>query len=315
MSYSNPNHMASRRSLFASLCTILLLCVSLVAAQQAPGTGYKPIILDSTYQHTKWGIEPSDLIYTFAAYTTSFDSDDDNNGDGVGDLWGIPEWVAYEIKKQVGPETPDYDRPTWLTADSLSAIGKAPNDATYAISGTTSLKEVSTTARFVRGHMCPKDTADRISMFAGYNTHTILNAVPQLQWQNNGIWKALELECTKWADDHDQIWVICGPVFFDKNPAMWLGQKGEVLAAIPDALFKIVIRQVGSDLETLSFIIPNIIADKRTKFFEYLTSMARIESLTGLNFMTQLDPSMQQIIKARHDGLTRAKKRQAVNKW
>ncbi len=63
-----------------------------------------------------------------------------------------------------------------------------------------------------------------------YNIHTVINAVPQLQWQNNGIWKELEQLCNDWADKYGQVWVICGPVFFGKSPAMWLGQDGETKA-------------------------------------------------------------------------------------
>lgn len=289
---------------------ILIVFIAIISkAQNTPGARYKPIILDSTYNHTKWGIQPTDLVYRFAAYTTSFDSNDG------GEIWGIPEWVAFEVKKKTLIEVPPYNRPKWMTVDSLSLQNKAPNDDTYAVSGTRELKEVSGTARYIRGHMCPKDAADRISMFAGYNTHTILNAVPQLQWQNNGIWKALESQSTDWADEYNQIWVICGPVFFDKTPAVWLGQKGEVPAAVPDAIFKIIIRQENTEIETLSFIIPNIIEDKKAKYFEYLTSMGRVEDLTGLTFLTNVNDSLQNVIKERHTGLTKSKKRQALRKW
>ena len=117
-----------------------------------------------------------------------------------GEIWGIPEWVAFEIKKKTTPDIPSYTRPKWMTDDDLNDQNEAPNDDTYHVKGTDDLSEVSGTARFVRGHMCPKDTADRISMFAGFNTHTVLNAVPQLQWQNNGIWKALEAKSIEWAE-------------------------------------------------------------------------------------------------------------------
>jgi endonuclease G, mitochondrial len=294
----------------STIFTLLIVLITINnEAQNTPGARYKPIIIDSTYNHTKWGIIPSDLIYNFAAYTTSFDSSDD------GEIWGIPEWVAYEIKKKNTPDIPAYTRPKWMTDDALNQQNESHNDNTYAVSGTNDLKEVSGTARYVRGHMCPKATADRISMFAGFNTHTVLNAVPQLQWQNNGIWKALESESNKWAEEYEQIWVICGPVFFNKTPAVWLGQKGEVPAAVPDAIFKIIIRQDNTDIETLSFIIPNVIANKKAKFFEYLTSMDRVESLTGLTFMTIIDANLQKTTKARHLKLTKSKKRQAVRKW
>lgn len=166
---------------------LLVLTINSFAQETPPGKGYKPIVLDASYNHTKWGIEPADKLYQFAAFTTSFDSDDDNDGNGKADIWGIPEWVAFEVKKEADDGPGKYNRPKWATDDALHKAGQAPNDATYAVSGTRSLKEVKTDYRYVRGHMCPKASADRISKEAGSNTHTVLNAVPQLQWQNNGI--------------------------------------------------------------------------------------------------------------------------------
>jgi endonuclease G len=289
------------------LCSLVQVCS---LSQEAPGTKYKPIVLDRSYEHTKWGISPSDLIYEFAAYTTSFDSDDG------GVLWGVPEWVAYEIKKK-DKRVEKYSRPKWMTDDKLNAKDKVPNDATYAVSGTRGIKEVSGSYRYVRGHMCPKAAADRISSAAGYNTHTILNAVPQLQWQNNGIWKSLESRVLEWADKYNRVWVICGPVFFGRNPAVWLGQEGEVKAAVADAFYKIVIREsVGSaGVETLSFVIPNVIPKTKRDFSEYLTSVGRIEGLTGLTFLNELNATDQKQVKLKHLGLSLPDKKSAVNRW
>ena len=293
--------------------TCVMLCSLLYGysfSQQVPGARYKPIVMDGSYEHTKWGISPSDLIYEFAAYTTSFDSDDD------GILWGVPEWVAYEIKKKE-KSIEKYSRPKWMTDDKLNAVDKVPNDATYAVSGTKNIKEVSGSYRYVRGHMCPKAAADRISSAAGYNTHTILNAVPQLQWQNNGIWKSLETRILEWADEYNRVWVICGPVFFGGNPSVWLGQDGEVKAAVADAFYKIVIRETtgSSGIETLSFVIPNVIPLKKRDYSEYLTNIGRIEELTGLTFLTELKVSDQKQIKVKHAGLSLSDKKNAIHKW
>lgn len=296
---------------------MFLLVTSGVNSFSQPGTKYKPIVLDANYEHTKWGIEPFDIVYQFAAYTTSFDGSDDNNGDGQSDCWGIPEWVAYEVKKEIGNEIDPYNRPKWMTDDTLNAQGIAPNDATYAVSGTRKLKEVKTDYRYVRGHMCPKDAADRISMEAGYNTHTVLNAVPQLQWQNNGIWKELEERVTQWADSFGNVWVVCGPIFFDKTPSVWLGQNDEVKAAVPDALFKIIIREAETEtgLETLAFIFPNIIPKEKDDLEEYITSIERVETLTGLSFLTNLDPNLQTKEKALHADLNSTQRASLVESW
>lgn len=285
---------------------------------EAPGKRYRPIILDENFEHTKWGIEPSDLIFHFAAYTTSFDSDDDNNGDGKADVWGIPEWVAFEIKTKP-EEMPKYKRPSpWLTHDSLFNIGKAPNDDTYKVSGANDMKVVKGNNRFVRGHMCPKNAADRIGENAGYNTHTVLNAVPQLQWQNNGIWKYLEKDCTDWADKYERIWVVAGPAFFKQNPSMNLGQAGEVPAAIPDAIYKIVIREdpdSESGVTTMAFLFPNIIASNKKIAAHFLTTVEDIENVTKLKFLTNLEEAARKKELTRNNDLSDEEKTVIYNAW
>ena len=264
----------------------LLLLVFLPAYAQ----NYAPEVIDPSYEHDKWVTLPRDIRFDFAAFTLSFDSDDDDDGDGVPDLWGIPEWVSFEIKR-LAAEDPLKDRPSWMTDPELYSLGLAPGDETYHVAKTRDLPEVKGDYRFVRGHLCPKDTAERISKEAAYNTHTLLNAVPQLQWQNNGIWKELESLCNQWADSYGRVWVICGPVFFGKSPALWLGQGNEKKAAVPDALFKIVIREDPIlTVKTLAFIIPNIIPKEKQNLPEYITTIGRVESLTGLDFLTVLGP-------------------------
>lgn len=297
---------------------ILFLMPIIPSFGQAPSDRYKDIIIDPSYEHNKWGVEPSDMVYQFAAYISSFDSDDDNDGDGQGDVWGIPEWVAYEVKEKNPQSTePDYSRPSkWLTDELGNEKRIVPDDATYHVSGTTKMREVKTDYRYVRGHMCPKNAADRISLEAGYNTHSTLNAVPQLQWQNNGVWKSLEEDIEEWADKEARIWVVCGPVFFGKSPAVWLGQKGEVQAAVPDALFKIVIKTVGNGkIETLSFLMPNVVPKSEDDYSLFLVSIDRLEELTGLDFLSNIDDPLADSIESQYEGLGESERTGVVAKW
>ncbi|MCB2221576.1 MAG: hypothetical protein KQI35_14355 [Bacteroidetes bacterium] len=112
------------------LFVFLTIISSFGFAQSTLGPRYKTITLDPSYDHTRWGIEPPDMVYEFAAYTTSFDSDDDNDGDGVGECWGIPEWVAYEVKKETNLTAGSYTRPTWMTDTAMNSAGIVPNDDT-----------------------------------------------------------------------------------------------------------------------------------------------------------------------------------------
>lgn len=253
--------------------------------------------LSANYEHDKWGTSANDEIFVRQAFISCFDTGDDNNGDGIGEAWGVPEWVAFEIKGNQ-PRNSLPNSPGWSTDKTLHANGEAPNNETYRIPAKEQLDVVDGSYRFARGHMCPRATALRISPDAAKETYTFLNAVPQLQWQNNGIWGALEDDCLEWADKFKRIWVICGPVFHGKNPSLWLGQEGEVKAAIPDALFKIVIREDGIDsLETIAFIIPNIIPESHSNYWAYLTTIDEIEDLTGIDFLMNLSSSEQKRIQ------------------
>ncbi len=254
-----------------------------------------PILFDYSYEHDRWVTLPRDIQLDFAAYTVSFDSEDDNDGDGRGDIWGIPEWVSFEIKR-LTVDHPLSSRPRWMTDNNLYAMGLAPNDESYRVPGTTAMREVKTDYRFVRGHLCPKDTAERISRDAAYNTHILVNVVPQLQWQNNGIWKVIEQLSTEWADRYNRVWVITGPVFFNANPALWLGQDDEMKVAVPDALFKIIVREDPKEIvKTITFLIPNIVPKTKDNPELFITTIDRIEELTSLDFLTILGDKQEKI--------------------
>lgn len=193
------------------------------------------------------------------------------------------------------------------------ANGIVPKDETYAVSGVNDMKEVKTDYRYVRGHLCMKKIASRVSLDAEYNTHTTLNAVPQLQWQNAGIWLDLEFKTIEWAESKGSVWVVCGPVFFKKSPAVWLGQEGEVKAAVPDALYKIVIKEVNGKPDALAFLIPNVIPSDKDDYSEFLTSVDRIEKLTGLDFMS--NSSGNDSMESRNESLSEQEKLDFVSAW
>lgn len=92
---------------------------------------------------------------------------------------------------------------------------------------------------------------------------------------------------------------VVGVRLNDKNPSMWLGQDGETQAAIPDALFKVVIKQNGSGVEALAFLIPNILRESEKDPGKYLVSVDRIESLTGLDFLTALPVDVQAKVESK----------------
>lgn len=253
----------------------------------------------SQYDHERFAPEPVDIRRQSEAFVVSFDSKDDDDGDGKADLRRIPEWVAQEIRRFEGECINTRRRPSrWTTDRELYASGVAPNDASYSGSG------------FDRGHMAAKLLAARISLDADRKTHTVLNAVPQFRRFNQQIWRDLENHTGAWAQSYGRIWVIQGPVFYsDTKPenARWIGDevKGERLVAVPDALFKIVVRDAEPPgaVESLAFLYPQLgprYYAQRTEFEHerFLTTIAEIENLTGLDF-----PSLNSQRTRRAEGL------------
>ena len=63
-----------------ALLLVLLFAIPLSAAD------YKPIVLDPSYNHDKFGTIPIDIKREFRAYIVSFDSADDDDGDEIADI-------------------------------------------------------------------------------------------------------------------------------------------------------------------------------------------------------------------------------------
>ncbi|MFC1545841.1 DNA/RNA non-specific endonuclease, partial [Pseudomonadota bacterium] len=197
--------------------SVCLLAMLVLVSSSAWAAKYKPIIPDDSYNHDQFvtvvtGEAGSDNHRReFRAYVSVFDGADDDNGDGEADLLGVPHFVAYQMKKYEGklPKGPKRPSP-WITDKELNKDGIAPKDASYKHSRAF----LSTRPNwYVRGHLCMKHHAWRLGKNADWNTHTTINAVPQRQKFNAGIWLDLENKTAKWADEFDSVWIVDGPIF------------------------------------------------------------------------------------------------------
>lgn len=253
-----------------------------------------------THDHDRWGVPSGAIVKEFDAFISGFDNDDDDDGDGVGDRWGVPEWVAYEIQRTGETCVKTHERPGWTGDPTLQARGLMPTDDTYA-SGTAFRKRHP--AWFSRGHLAPKVHAERISKKAAEDTHSFYNAVPQRQPMNAGVWLRLEDLTAAWAQRHRRIWVISGPIFADRHPVATLGDQGELPVAIPEALYKLVIRESADPKvpEVLAFVVPQVGAGVDKGPFRperFLTTVDEVERLTGLDFLSALSKASQKAVEA-----------------
>jgi endonuclease G, mitochondrial len=276
---------------------LIILCTPIAASD------YKPIVLDHSYNHDKFLTQPAEIVREFRAYKVSFDGPDDDNGDGIKDYLGVPQWVAYEVRKLEKPLGKSPPRPSkWMADHRLYANQRVPTDSSYRFSAEYRENHPGDwQLQYERGHMCRKFTAFRMGANADWNTHTILNACPQSAILNRGIWLDLEDKVDEWAENYGRVWVICGPIFWNRTPTKWLGEEGEVLIAIPDAFFKIIATDYNTELKVIAFIYPQFDDNYSSKgpfnHMNYLASVNKIESLTGLDFFVALSDWYESIIE------------------
>ncbi len=257
---------------------------------------FSHIALSDEYNHDKWNTMPKDQFRTFTAFVTSFDGKDDSDGDGDSDekdCFGQPEWVAYEIRK--AQTVPKIKRPSrWYTDKTLFKDGVAPDDKTYKHSG------------YDRGHLCMKHIASRLGKTADKETHTMLNACPQIHRFNAGIWLDLEKKTAEWADQYGKVWVICGPIWENKAERKYIGDEDEKKIPVPDKFFKIVAYELNNKLKVKSWLFPHQEikkVDGKYQLSRYLTSVDKIESESQLDFFTSLEDTLENQIEAQEPTL------------
>ncbi|MBL4859118.1 MAG: DNA/RNA non-specific endonuclease [Erythrobacter sp.] len=277
------------------------LSVALLAfASSSTAQSFKPNILDPSYSHDRWGTSSSGIVKDFRAYRSSFDDLDVDDDFGGPDALGVPEWVAHEIKRFEGECIQTHSRPsTWITEDNLHDSGVMPDDSSYR---TTRPFRNSHPSWFARGHLTMKFLAERLGDDAQWNTHTFYNAVPQRQSFNAGMWLDLENWTGAWAQPFGAVWVVTGPILGDRHAYAYLNDPGEFPVAIPEALFKILIKESGvpDRPDVLAFIYPQIgpgYSQKPYNHSRYLASVDEIEHLTGINFLMNLPDEAEEEIE------------------
>jgi endonuclease G len=152
-----------------------------------------------------------------------------------------------------------------------------------------------------QGHMMP--FADqRYSKMSGHNSFVMTNMAPQNCQLNRGIWQILEQISRRWANEHDQLYVIAGSVFDrdgngmrdpDSAAAHMKSNNKKKRVAIPSAFYKIVaFRKADGSVETVSVLFPHDDSNPTgpaalTYLNAHVTNLATVERLAGLDLFPQ----------------------------
>jgi len=189
------------------------------------------------------------------------------------------EWVAYKLTEK-SLRMPNVKRAKRFKDDkAVSTTSAYHND--YSHSG------------YTRGHLAPAgDMA--FSTEAMQESFYMSNMSPQLKEFNGGIWRELEETVRDWAFDHDELYIVSGPVLKEGHIIKKIG-RNEV--SVPDQFYKIILDIKGRDKKAIAFLMPNEASTKPLK--SYVSSIDQIEEIVDIDFFADfLDADLEKELEA-----------------
>lgn len=215
---------------------------------------------------------PSQILQRYS-YTTSYNKDTRN-----------PNWVGWAL-------TSDHTDGEYARKNhSFTEDTDVPEPrATYA-----DIREGE--CGYQRGHMCPAGD-NKWAYEAQQDAFLMTNICPQNGNLNQHDWKYLEEACRTWAQKYGKIYIVAGPLFYDKN----YKTVGENRVAVPDAFFKVILRtgSTSADTKAIGFIYANQTGHHKMDY--YVRTVDEVEEASGYDFFHQLDDSIEDAVERSSD--------------
>ncbi len=212
--------------------------------------------------------DDDEIILERTAYITSYDS-----------KHKIPKWVAWHLTSENTDGPFSRKGHGWHEDEDVPLPRASSHD--YKGSG------------WSRGHMCP--IADnRWSETAMDECFLTTNCCPQNLNLNSGTWNQIEISCRKWANTYGDLYIVCGPILFNKEHE----KIGENQVTVPEAFFKVILR-LGESPKAIGFICRN--TDGNRKKDLYVNSLKQVERVTGLRFFPTLPKVIREEIEQNAD--------------
>ncbi len=190
-------------------------------------------------------------------------------------VWNIPNWVAYTLTSEE------------LQGDIPRAKKFYPDPDVEGVAVVTS---DYTHSGYDRGHMAP--AADmKWSEQAMHESFYMTNICPQNQSLNRGDWNDLEELTRDWAMKFGEVHIVCGPLMAEEYST--IGQNTKV--AVPEAFFKVFLRQKGSEWTSIGFVMPNQAVNR--PMMTYMLSVDEVEAMSGIDFFYNLPNAVEDSVE------------------
>lgn len=149
-----------------------------------------------------------------------------------------------------------------------------------------------------RGHMCPAGD-NKWSEKAMEDCFRITNMCPQNGGLNRGAWNSIEQQCRAWAKKYGKVYVVCGPIYLNKQHR----KIGKNKVVVPEAFFKVVLCMKGTP-KAIGFICRNQ-SQKGVEKADFINTVDEVERITGYDFFSKLPDSVEKKVEAHAD----------INEW
>lgn len=227
--------------------------------------------------------------YAYIAHRTNLNGSDVRNYSMWYDTQNrLALWVAYPLYKDMMGESGRTDE--WAYDPKMPKRYQAELYKSYGVDG------------YDRGHQLP--SADRTATAVlNESTFYFTNMTPQNSSLNQGVWGTLEGKVRNWANGCDTLYVVTGAVLPQSGSIKYLQDNRGEDVAVPDAYYKVLLRYCAADASTnggysaIGFWFENRAYSGTAVTAEYARSVDEIESLTGFDFFTNLNETVEQTIE------------------
>ncbi len=249
----------------------------------APAAGEDYLLLGNPSNATSDVNFPSNYLLSKPQYAMSYDRDR-----------AIPNWVAWRLDSTwIGsaPRQDDFRPDSMLPAGWYQAT-----DNDYSGSG------------FDRGHHTP--SGDRTRTVADNSaTFLMTNIMPQAGGNNQGPWNDLENYCRTLAQAGNELYIFAGG--FGQGGTGSNGFANTIAGGhitVPSQTWKVIVvlpngnndlQRVTTSTRTIAVIMPNADSIRNQTWQSFETSIDQVETLTGLDFLSNVPMNIQNVIEAR----------------
>ena len=207
--------------------------------------------------------------------------------------------IIIKKKAYIVSYNPDTKVPNWvawhLTGEHADGPVRRSNAffADDAVPSPRAMIEDYKGSGWSRGHMCPAgdNKWDAVAMAESFS---LINVCPQNASLNSGLWNSIEIDCRNWAKRFQDIYIVCGPVFYKQDHELI----GANEVYVPEAFFKVVLCLNGTP-KGMGFVVKNTAGTKKRDL--YYNSIDQVERITGMDFFPALPDDIEEEIESKLD--------------